>query len=100
MKRFLIALLVFSFVFAGKVWAQSRVDNFQPLQSEGDFPADFSNTMQQKTSFEQGESFKNSIVGILLCLFGFVPVVHQFQSGSVVFGGVAVHVLAASDFYA
>jgi predicted SprT family Zn-dependent metalloprotease len=70
MKRFLIVLLVFSFVFTGKVWAQSRVDNFQPLQSEGDFPADFSNTMQQKTNAKDYNDFLYELIKEGRVLYG------------------------------
>lgn len=70
MKRLFIALLVFSFVFAGKVWAQSRVDNFQPLQSEGVFPADFSNTMQQKTNAKDYNDFLYELIKEGRVLYG------------------------------
>ncbi len=70
MKRFLVALLVFSFVFTGKVGAQSRVDNFQPLQSKGVFPADFSNTMQQKTNAKDYNDFLYELIKEGRVLYG------------------------------
>lgn len=69
-KRIVLLLLLALFTVMNGVWAQSFVENYRPLQSSGEFPADFRTMLSQKDDSEDYNFYMSALIEEGRLLYG------------------------------